>query len=455
MTRLPACVLLTLVPALVALPMAASADQADDRLQRLEAEVDELRAALAALRSERTAPDDRLAEVEHRIDVLAAELEDLRVGAEAPVADTSVAGLGPAASKVYRTGGGVSVGGYGEWLGQFPDGTREDGSPSDRENTLDALRGVVYLGYKFSDRWLLNTEFEYEHAATSEGGEVSVEFAYLDWLARDEVALRFGLLLLPMGFVNELHEPTTFLSSQRPLTEQRIIPTTWRENGVGLFGSIGTLDYRTYVVNGLDASGFTAGGLRGGRQKGSRAAAEDLAWVGRVDWRPLPGLLLGASAYLGDSGQGMESPDGGTLGVATTILDTHAEWRARGLRTRALWSRAEVGDVAELNQALGLASTASVGEELEGWYLEAGYDLLAAGGSSASLTPFVRWEAVDTQAAVPTGWEGDPANDQRVLTLGLAYQPLPQVVFKLDWQQVETGASSGVDQVNVGLGYIF
>ena len=158
---------------------------------------------------------------------------------------------------------------------------------------------------------------------------------------------------------------------------------------------------------------------------------------------------------LGDSGQGVEGADGGTLGVATTIIDAHAEWRARGLRARALWSRAEVDDVAELNPVLGLAGAASVGEELEGWYLEAGYDTLASRGGRASLTPFVRWEEIDTQVAVPSGWGRNPGNDQRVLTLGLAYQPLPQVVVKIDWQQVETGASSGVDQLNVGLGYIF
>ncbi|HEX5760580.1 MAG TPA: hypothetical protein VF121_15445 [Thermoanaerobaculia bacterium] len=460
-----------LVLALVALlgaasPLAAQEVEGDpaterDRLEALEQEVTELRAEIERLKraspqAGEPAPEDgRLAELERRIDVLAEEIEKLTLGEAAAQADRGEFGLGPAASKVYRTGEGLSVGGYGELLYEGFDSARDDGARSGRTDRFDLLRGVLYFGYKWNDRWLLNSEIEYEHASTGEGGEVSVEFAYVDYLWRPALGLRAGLLLVPMGFLNELHEPTVFLGARRPSVENALIPTTWRENGLGVFGDAGAVTYRAYVVNGLDATGFAAGGLRGGRQKGAQAKAEDFALVGRLDWRPVPGLLLGGSAYLGDSGQGLRGPRGG-LGVGTRIVEAHAEWRWQGLELRGLAARAELDEVAELNAALGLTGDRSVGEELEGWYAQAGYDLFSRWGrGEQSLTPYVRWEELDTQAAVPAGFRASPANDVETLTLGVAYQPIDALILKVDHQDVDNGAGTGVDQLNVLLGYIF
>jgi len=425
---------------------------AEQRLLELERELAELRAALAAS----SGGTERLAELERRIDILAAEIEKLRLGETAVAADSSVFGLGPAASKVYRSTGGVSIGGYGELLYENYAADRDDGTAPGKTDQADMLRAIVYFGYKFSDRLLLNTEVEFEHGTTSDGtGEVSVEFAYLDYLWRDEVNLRGGMVLLPVGLVNELHEPTVFLTAKRPGVEQAIIPTTWRENGFGLFGEIGDWSYRTYLVNGLDGSGFAASGLRGGRQKGAKARAEDLAWTGRVDYQGVAGLTVGVSGYIGDSGQGRRGTDGALLNVRTALLEAHADWRFRALTVRGLVVRAEVDDVAALNASLGLTGDRSVGTELAGGYLEAGYDILAGRGGTAALTPFARWEYFDTQRAVPSGFARNPANDVEILTLGVAYKPLPQVVLKADWQDVDNAAGTGVDQFNVALGYIF
>jgi hypothetical protein len=266
---------------------AAASTPDDDRLQVLEREVAELRAAIEELRAAGLA-EQRLAEIERRLEILAEEVENLKVGeASATVSrDGEWSGLGPAASKVYAKEQGVSIGGYGEALLEFFDDEREDGLPADKTDRFDFLRAVFYFGYKFSDSWIFNSEIEYEHASTSEGGSVAVEFAYLDYLYRKQLNLRAGLVLLPMGWLNELHEPTVYLGAVRPQTERRIIPTTWRENGIGAYGVLGGFSYRTYVVNGLDASGFSAGGLRAGRQKGSKAKAEDFAWVGRLEGLP-------------------------------------------------------------------------------------------------------------------------------------------------------------------------
>ncbi len=440
----------------MALP-AFAAESDEERIRALEREVAELNAAIAELRAMGLA-EDRLAEVERRLGLLAEEVEDLRLAEAAPEIVLTEGGepygLGPAAAKVYSKDHGVSIGGYGEALLQLYDDQKDNGSASAKVDQFDFLRAVLYVGYKFSDSWVLNTEIEYEHASTSEGGSVSVEFAYLDYLYRDQFNIRAGLVLLPMGWLNELHEPTVYLGATRPVTEQVIIPTTWRENGVGAWGEFGAFDYRTYVVNGLDAAGFTAQGLRGGRQKGARAKAEDFAWVGRLDFSGVPGLIVGAAGYIGDSGQDLVNASGGSIPVGTTIVDFHAEYRYGGLKLRGLYTRATVDDVTELNQALGFTGNQSVGEKLEGGYLEAGYDVLPDNGRS-SLIPYLRWEQLNTQAEVPGGWSANPANDQTLMTLGVAYQPIPQLIFKAEYLNVDNQAGSGVDQFNLGLGYIF
>lgn len=438
--------------ALFLVPLAASAQ--DDRVDQLQQELDKLKAEIAAMKSE--GGDAKTEELERRLDVLAEEIERLKIG---EAADFTVAGdledsehgFGPAASKIYRTERGLSIGGYGELLYQRFDDDRDDGAPSGKTDAFDLLRGVLYFGYKFNDRWLLNTEVEYEHA----GSEVSVEFAYLDYLWRPEVNLRAGLVLIPMGFLNELHEPTVFLGARRPDIENAIIPSTWRENGFGLFGDAGPVSYRTYVVNGLRGAGFTAGGLRGGRQKGNQAKAEDFAWVGRLDYTGVPGLLVGASAYVGGSGQDLKTSGGDSIGVGTQIVEGHLDWRWRGLELRAMAVQAELDDVADLNRALNLSGASSVGERLVGQYVQLGYDVLAGRGGEQAFIPYGRWETYNTQDEVPVGFRANPATDVEILTLGFAYRPIDQIVLKVDHQNYDNEAGTGTDQFNVLLGWIF
>ena len=455
--RLRARLVVALVVVSAALVATASRAQTqEERLAELERIVAELRAEIAAAKDASPASPDT-AELERRIELVAAEIEKLRLGEAAVEADESRHGLGPAASKVYRKDRGVSFGGYGELLYQNFSGTRDDGAASGRTDELDLLRAVLYVGYKWNDRWLFNSELEVEHAADDKSGEVAMEFAYVDRMFRPEINARAGLLLVPMGLINELHEPTVFLGARRPGVENAILPTTWRENGIGVFGDVGPVTYRSYVVTGFDARGFTAAGLRGGRQKGSRSKAEDFAWVGRADWTAVPGLLVGGSAYFGGAGQGLRGDDGRELSVDATILEAHADWKWRGLVFRALAVEAELDDVADLNQALDLVGDQSIGEQLGGGYLELGYDLmpLFSADDQRSLVPYARWERYDTQAEVPTGFERNPANDVEVVTLGVAWKPLAQLVMKADWQDVDNGAGTGVDQFNVALGYVF
>ncbi|MGH7151928.1 MAG: hypothetical protein ACREIU_14575 [Planctomycetota bacterium] len=425
----------------VLLACPAAAQTQEERIAALEREIARLRAMLETSRQEASRGDARFAEQERRIEALAAEIERVHLGEAVAAADRAERGLGPAASKVYRAARGVSIGGYGEAIY-----TDFEGDAS----RLDFLRAVLYAGHRFDESWVFNSEIEFEHASTGEGGEVSVEFAYLDYLARPEANLRAGLLLLPMGLVNELHEPTTFLSAERPEVERQILPTTWRENGVGIHGESGLLSYRAYLVNGFDAAEFTASGLRGGRQQGSEALAEDFAGVGRLDAEVLPGLLVGGSVYHGEAGQ--ELP----FDVPVTIFEGHVDARWRGLQARALATQADLDDVDDLNAALALTGDDSVGERMRGGYVEAGFDVLTLlPEARSSLVPFVRWETLDTQEKVPSGFARDPANDRDFWTLGVAFLPIDTIVFKADWQWIRDRADDRLDEFHVAMGFVF
>jgi hypothetical protein len=445
--------------ALIALPAAA---EDDPPVAALERQVAELERELAALKGAGAMPAERLVEIERRIEILTREIEDLKLGEAVPEAEASAHGLGPAASKVYAVRRGVSVGGYGEIIYDGFDATNESGAASGLTDQVDVQRLVLYFGYKFDDRVVFNSEIEYEHATTGEGaedkGEVSVEFAYLDFLLTDAVNVRTGLVLVPMGFINELHEPPIFLGSRRPEVEQRLIPTTWREIGVGLFGEAGPLAYRAYVTSSLasvegstsGAEGFDASGIRNGRASGSRVAAEDFAFTGRIDWKPGPGWQLGAALFAGDTGQD-QSFDGRTL-----VLDLHAEVRWRGLQARALWVETRIDDVDRINQAQGFTGNQSVGEAQFGAYAEVGFDVLSlAAGSRQALIPFLRYERLDTQETVPEGFAPNPARDRSVTTFGLHWQPIPNVALKLDYNRNENEARTGVDRINAALGFLF
>jgi hypothetical protein len=391
----------------------------------------------------------RIAQLERQMEAVSRELERLRLGQDVVRADSSVQGLGPAASRVYRVDQGVSVGGYGEVLYENFAADAQDGSAAGLVDQFDALRAIVYVGYKFDDRLLFNSEIEVEHA-----DEIYLEFAYLDYRLGDSWGVRAGLLLAPVGLVNELHEPPTYLGTERPITETSIIPTTWRENGVGIFGGSERLSWRVYVMNALDGAGFSGVGLRGGRQKGSRALAEDLGVAARLDYVGSPGLILGTSAYTGETGHGREVA-GREVGGRTTIWDVHADYKVRGFDLRALVAGARVEDAGELNQLIGLTGAEAIGESMLGWYAQIGYDVLRGTATTQQLLPYLRHERVDTQRSTADGFSADPANDLNVTSVGVAWKPVPQVVAKLGYQVRSNAADTGVNQLNLQVGWIF
>jgi hypothetical protein len=435
--------------------------------------------ALAAS-DEELAKEDRIAALERKVEVLTSELERTRSEMALPEEKDleSSFGLGPGASKVYSLSQGLSIGGYAEG---YYSGIVGDKRESGAQSRTDFLRAVLYAGYKFTDNFVYNMEIEFEHGSTEDGGAVSVEFAALDYLYKDWANARAGLLLMPMGFVNEMHEPPFYYGVHRPEVERRIIPSTWRENGVGLFGTIAEqLDYKLYLVNGFDATGFEPSGVREGRQDGSEALAEHLAFVGRLDWTPVPDLLVGGSVYVGSSGQdqSISVSDGGTfLGevhvpdALTTIWELHGQFERGGLHTRALFSMIHIDDAADLSRALGpvppafgqpggigqLAPGEAIASRMLGLYAEVGYEVLQwiIPETNMSLEPFFRYEYLDTQNDVPTGFVRDRSQIESVYTAGLHFKPIPNVVVKLDYRNRSARSGQIGDEVNAGIGLVF
>ncbi len=177
--------------------------------------------------------------------------------------------------------------------------------------------------------------------------------------------------------------------------------------------------------------------------------------MGRLDYTGTPGLLVGASAYPGDSGQSLKDTNGRSIGVGIEIVELQAEWKWRALELRGLGARASLSDVARLNAALNLTGNRSVGEELEGYYLQADYDLLASRGSEQALIPYARCKRFDTQKEVPAGFARNAANQVESPALGLADRPIDRLIVKVDFQEFDNDAGTAVDPIHVALGYAF
>lgn len=382
-----------------------------------------------------------------------------------------VAGLGlgwvPAAWAGAEEGVEVRFHGYGEMHYNNPE-TGSRVPDADDPAVMDFHRLVLGWSVGFSDRLRFETEIDFEHAAT----ELELEFAYLEFDASPGIHLRAGSVLMPVGPLNEFHEPTLFYSVERPYLQSYIIPTTWQEGGVGIAGSHPTgLRYRLYYVTGLDAEGFSGSkGLRDGRVAltEDRKVAEKMALVGRLEYVGLPGIRVGGSYYAGGADQKKAIPDldNGGPGIATampgvdvSIMEADLLLKFMGFEFRGMHAVVKVDGAGDLAAALAAAGAGDpeVGERMVGSNLEAAYHLLPLflERSEQDLVVFGRWERFNTQARVPSGLTADDANDRRIITYGLAYFPHPNVVLKLDQERWKDKADNQEKRLNVGMAFMF
>jgi len=357
---------------------------------------------------------------------------------------------------------GSAFGGYGELTLNIPG--RSLLEPTDH-SVVDLRRFVLFFGHNFSYRLRFYSELEIEHAISSAGdrGEAEVEQAYLDGLLIRRFNLRGGLVNMPVGIVNVYHEPPTLNGVDRPAVDLYVVPTTWREAGVGIFGEIREgLRYQAYLVNGFDANDFTAAAaIRQGHQEAQLARASDWGGVVRLDWQPLLGTVFGVSGYRATSGNTLTD----TVGtVPVTLFEVDARTCVGGFTARAQIAALFIGDAAALDAALRDAALAvsapvpdPVSAQARGGYLEAGYDLLrlAAPASAQTVTLFGRFDYVDTQADVPTGFTANPALRRTIYTIGLLYRPVPGIGLKLDYRRHQFGAGNGHNELASAITWMF
>lgn len=333
---------------------------------------------------------------------------------------------------------------------------------------LDFHRFVLLVGHEFSDSIRFYSELEVEHAFIRGGttaappgnGEVELEQAFVDFHINPRLALRTGVVLVPMGIQNERHEGPAYYGVERHQVESVIIPSTWFEPGIGAFGRIplgdlapGGIDYKVYLLGSLDATQFRSSGIRNGRTKGFFSNAEEPAVAGRLAYSGIPDLDLGTSFYYGDAGYNVASTT--TNKVSVLMYDFDAQYRWKRLDLRGLWARTHIGRTGELNRVV-TAANQPVAERLEGYSLEAGLHLLPE-THKWDLAVFGRYEVADTQKRVARGFTRAAQFDRNWITTGVSFWPHPDVVVKADYQFGENEHPTIVetDSFNLGLGWWF
>ena len=383
-------------------------------------------------------------ELKRRIDILSEEMDGLMKGAG-----------GATEHKRF------AIHGYGEMHYNNNSGSKA---------TLDNHRFVIGIHGELADWIHLNAEIDYEHAAQ----ELEFEFGYLDFLLNPVANFRAGVMLMPVGALNEFHEPPLFWSAERPFLQQNIIPTTWGAGGVGVFGAVNEgVSYRIYVTNSIQnirPRGFSSGegngnggfsgqfsttsGIRGSRKQVNNIAAEDLAVSGRLEFSRLaPGLQVGFSFFTGDSTQGHISEGG-----RTTIIEGDFKYRRNWFDMNASIVNIFIDDAKEMNAYCATnGCTSQIADNVFGYNVQVGVHLLQLMQVSTThdLVPFVLYERIRPQDSMPTGAAPNRAGNFDVITAGVSYMPIPDVALKADYQNLDIENGKADQRFNMAVAYMY
>ncbi|HXW04666.1 MAG TPA: hypothetical protein VD833_05500 [Vicinamibacterales bacterium] len=332
---------------------------------------------------------------------------------------------------------------------------KADGEPG----VLDFHRFVLLMNHSFSPNLRFVGEVELEHALVEgleEAGELELEQAYIDFLLSRRLNVRAGMVLVPIGIINERHEPPVFNGVERPFVDTVIVPTTWFEVGAGVHGEVGRgWRYRLFVTSPLNAAEFSADeGIRGGRQKGAETNIGRAAFTGRIEYVGFPGLTAGAGFWSGRSGFEFRP----RFDVPVHLVEADARYSRDRLELRAQFAQVAIENAAELNDALArqIGVNPNIARTLRGAYGEAGYRFVS-GRTWGDIGAFVRYEDFDTQFRMPAGYLPLEEFDRDAWVLGLTYWPDPDIAVKLDYAVVGNQSSviKGANSFNVGLGWWF
>ncbi|PHS33164.1 MAG: porin [Methylophaga sp.] len=324
----------------------------------------------------------------------------------------------------------TTIGGYGE----LHYNNLNDQNGSDDKDAIDFHRFVLFFGHEFNDDLRFFSELELEHSIAGEGksGEIELEQAYIEYDINERHRVKGGLFLTPVGIINETHEPPTFYGTERNPVEKNIVPATWWAAGAMFSGEIAEgFSYDLAATSGLNTTAGNNYKIRKGRQKVSKAKAEDFAYTGRLKWTGIPGVELAATVqYQEDITQSLDSTAG-----SATLFEAHAVIERGAFGLRALYATWDLdGD-----------GPKSIGaDEQTGWYIEPSYQI------NDNFGIFARYNEWDNAA----GNSSDTEYEQ--IDLGINWWPHKDVVVKLDYQNQEAPkGKTELDGINVGLGYQF
>lgn len=330
---------------------------------------------------------------------------------------------------------------------------------------LDVHRIVLFAGYQFNEKTKFITEIEFEHVS-----EVYIEQAYLNYEVLNNLSIKGGLILIPMGIINEYHEPPSYNGVERPNTDNVIVPTTWREIGLGFDGRISnaSLRYQLYIVNGFNGYDGTArfngsNGLRSGRQKGAESYISSPNISAKADYSGISGLKLGLSGYFGESQSELydgldkndklaqSAADSSVIRIRMVGLDYR--YSIYGFQTRGQVVYSKFTNVDEYNSFTG----SDLGESMLGYYAEVAYDIFNTNESIKNeLTPFFRFEQYNTHQSVVSGTTKNNAYKKTELFVGFAFKMDRGAVFKADYQWYKNGTEKTFNSmINVGIGVWF
>lgn len=384
-------------------------------------------------------------------------------------------------------------GGYGEVVSKFMDygknrfsGTSY-GNSREHRNTISIPRFVLAFDYRFNSKWLLGAEIELESGGVGvekelensengeyetemeQGGEVAVEQFHITRLILPELNIRVGHLIVPVGLTNAHHEPIHFFGTSRPEGETMILPSTWHETGVELFGSIGRgagrFNYQLMIVAGLNPDGFGRDNWVSNGKQGlfEEDCFSSPAYVGRVDYLGVKGLRLGLSSYYcADVTRNADKPyKYSSVGAsALTILAADGQYMNSYLTARGhlIYGNLQHADaigsvnVSNSGNSYHSGSMRKVARNALSYGAEVGINLrtLLPRMQLPTLYPFVRYEYYNPQEEGEAMQTMDARCQVSKWTAGLNWYPLPNLVVKADYttRQIGTQRPFGTSKYN-------
>ena len=436
---------LVLSLSMLGLPLAAQASEAAllKRIEKLAAELEQVKAELQATKQKTDV-------VEQKQEVLIARPVPV---APAPIiVQTAPAPVVTATAPVSSTPQTV-ITGYGEINYNRP----KDASQAQ----ADVRRAVIGLQHRFDDKTKLVTEFEWEHAIVSadDSGESEVEQIYIEREFDNGLRAKGGLFLIPLGLLNTNHEPTAYYGVERNFIETAIIPSTWREAGASVSSTMDNgLTWDAGLTTGFNLTKWDAAGTDGLEsplgsihQEGQLAKSRDLSVFGALNWRGVPGLLLGGGIFTGKAGHktaGFAAND-----ARVTLWDLHARYNLGAWDLSALYARGTISNTDAINLTL-VGNPTLIPASFQGWYAQAAYALWQSG--NYKLSPFIRYEQYNTAksyASLPAGLGNSSGPDEKVTTLGANLWLSEGVVLKADYQKFRQDKTR--DRLDLGIAYSF